>query len=272
MKKQINSTFEKKKFPITKKQKEIIQFLYRFRYLNRIHIQKLLYHKDYRRINAWLLDLTQKEYVGRIYNNVQGENREASIYYLGKLGKSYLESVGIKSTYLKTLRSENIKTLLTRNHALAVADIYILLRTFSEKEKTQLEFLTKPDYSEEKWFKHIQPDAYFIYDHEYSYFLELDLETEAPITLKKRLTKYLRYYYINNWHHLSKDYFPAICVISLTEKHTKHLMGITEQLLRTYTMPPVVFKFTTLAQLKNKGLNGAICSMPFSPHEYFYLI
>ena len=47
---------------ITPKQQEIPKLIYKFRFLNRIQIQTLLNHKDKRRINSWLKDLSEKEY------------------------------------------------------------------------------------------------------------------------------------------------------------------------------------------------------------------
>ena len=41
---------------LTPKQQNILVLLYQYRFLNRIQIQTLMGHKDYRRINAWLAD------------------------------------------------------------------------------------------------------------------------------------------------------------------------------------------------------------------------
>ena len=46
---------------LTKKQLEILTLLYRFRFLNRSQIQKLLNHKKISRINIWLKDLADKK-------------------------------------------------------------------------------------------------------------------------------------------------------------------------------------------------------------------
>ncbi len=46
---------------VTKKQEEILQLLYIFRFLNSRQVQEFLGHKDHRRINSWLKDLVKKE-------------------------------------------------------------------------------------------------------------------------------------------------------------------------------------------------------------------
>lgn len=45
---------------ISPKQKEILKLIYKFRFLDRIQIQILMKHKDYKRINVWLKDLAKK--------------------------------------------------------------------------------------------------------------------------------------------------------------------------------------------------------------------
>ncbi|MDA1317406.1 MAG: hypothetical protein O3B87_05310 [bacterium] len=62
---------------ITNKQKEILHYLYRFRFLNRIQIQSLLNHKDPKNTNVWLKDLTTKNYTGKIFERTPGINKPA---------------------------------------------------------------------------------------------------------------------------------------------------------------------------------------------------
>jgi hypothetical protein len=47
---------------ITKKQKILLTIVFTFRFINSKQIQQLLNHKDHRRINSWLKDLTEKGY------------------------------------------------------------------------------------------------------------------------------------------------------------------------------------------------------------------
>lgn len=75
---------------ITKKEQEIIRLLYRFRFLNRVQIQALLGHKDYKTINMWLRDLREKQYVDRIYSTHYAERTKPAIYYLSVNGIRHL--------------------------------------------------------------------------------------------------------------------------------------------------------------------------------------
>ncbi len=93
---------------ITNKQKEILLLLYRFRFLNRIQIQKLLKNKDYKNINVWLKDLTDKNYTKRIFEKKAGINQSA-IYFISKNGIKFFRShPGCEGEYLKKLSQEVI--------------------------------------------------------------------------------------------------------------------------------------------------------------------
>src|SRR5258708_20997867 len=78
---------------ITQQQQRILILLYRFRFLNRLHIQKFLHHKDKKTINVWLKDLKEKEYICRIYDDETfGENTKLAVYYIDIQGISFLKT------------------------------------------------------------------------------------------------------------------------------------------------------------------------------------
>ena len=74
---------------ITKKQLEILTLLYRFRFLNRSQIQKLLNQKDFKRIIINLNQLTNTNYIRRYYNSKTVT--VPAIYSLGLNGKKYVK-------------------------------------------------------------------------------------------------------------------------------------------------------------------------------------
>ena len=53
---------------LTTKQTEILKLLYTYRYLTRPQLQKLLNHKDKRRIISWLKDLRDNKFIDWKYN------------------------------------------------------------------------------------------------------------------------------------------------------------------------------------------------------------
>jgi len=78
---------------ITTKQGAILELLYRYRFLNRIQIQALMRHKNYKTINEWLKDLREKQYVTWIYSDHFLERTKPAIYYLNSNGNRYLKTL-----------------------------------------------------------------------------------------------------------------------------------------------------------------------------------
>src|SRR5258708_12689766 len=77
---------------LTGKYSEITELVYKYRFIDRIQIQKVLNHKGPRRINTWLKELTEAEFLGRIYSNKLLENTKPTIYYLSYKGISYIKN------------------------------------------------------------------------------------------------------------------------------------------------------------------------------------
>jgi hypothetical protein len=76
---------------ITNKQQEILQLLYKYRFLNRIQIQTLMGHKDKKTINMWLRDLRAKHYVEWIYSTHFAEKTKPAMYFIGLNGVRWLK-------------------------------------------------------------------------------------------------------------------------------------------------------------------------------------
>jgi hypothetical protein len=79
---------------ITNKQSEIIELLYRYRFLDRIQIQALLGHKDKKTINLWLRDLKAKQYIDWIYSPDDfALKTKPAIYFLSINGIRHLKTI-----------------------------------------------------------------------------------------------------------------------------------------------------------------------------------
>ena len=112
---------------VTPKQLEILLYLYRFRFLNRSHIQKLLHHKDPKTINVWLKNLTQKNVIGRHYSTKLKENTKPAIYFLvAKSRYLLIEEPGVDEKLLKKrIYREKTRSQRFVNHSLTLADFYL---------------------------------------------------------------------------------------------------------------------------------------------------
>lgn len=204
---------------ITRRQQDILRLLYSYRFLNRIQIQTLLEHKDYKTINMWLKDLTAKGYTVRIYNpNHFAEKTKPAIYYLALNGIRYLKSRNYDDEYeqyatteLRKRYRESSRSQSYIDRCLLLADCTISLdqaRDETSYPNTYYFYETEADYVGGSYY-HFMSEAEYIhpqlcfskeqYDgwgEPYSaehYLLEV-FDTNLPrYRLKKRLTNYVQY-------------------------------------------------------------------------------
>ncbi len=137
---------------ITEKQEEIVGLIFKFRFMNRKQIQIILGHKDTHRINVWLKDLVEKNFLGRIYSHKLLENTKPAIYYLHnngilwskirmgeKYGQDDLEPRAVKKFYADKIASQTFIT-----HSIAICDLYLQFKAL-EDEPWEYEYITKTE-------------------------------------------------------------------------------------------------------------------------------
>lgn len=179
---------------ITNKQKEILHYLYRFRFLNRIQIQSLLNHKDPKNTNVWLKDLTTKNYTGKIFERKAG-NTEPAIYYLSKNGIKFLHAIEeIEKDTLKKLRQEKRKSKNFIQFSLSIAQAYLQLR---EKHATGFKFYTQSDYPANGVIKDLSPSFAYVYsdnDTIQQYSCEIFKENTPRFAIRARINQYIEFF------------------------------------------------------------------------------
>lgn len=251
---------------ITNKQQQILLLLYRFRFLNRTQIQTLLNHKDPKRINEWLKDLKQKEYIEKVNTTNQKENTKPTICFIGKKGISFLRSqkncsqVIIRKLYRENERSDNFMS-----QCIFLADIYLDLKNQSQKNKSFV-VETKSDI--------INPDSIF---HS---LIELDLQiaflkkdvakteyfilqifdlTLPVYSVKKCLKNYIDFYFQNTWEDDTGKTFPIVLIICANKFKLISTKRLTKKLLNNYQNPEDFhIRFTTLEEIKKHGITSEI--------------
>jgi len=124
---------------ITNKQQEILNLTYKFRFLNRIQIQQLLKHKDRRRINTWLKDLVEKQYLNRIYSNNIGENIKPAIYYASINAIRYYRAIAQSNSYLKKLYHDSKRSESFIAGQILIADICLDIIAINNGGKAKLQ-------------------------------------------------------------------------------------------------------------------------------------
>ncbi|OGK51764.1 hypothetical protein A3B02_02445 [Candidatus Roizmanbacteria bacterium RIFCSPLOWO2_01_FULL_42_14] len=167
---------------VTKKEHTILLLLYIFRFLNSKQIQEFLIHKDHRRINSWLKDLEEKEYIVREYTPIYGVLTKPAVCYLTTKGRKHIkESYNYYfPPYLKRISRDHKVSKAFKTRCQIIADWYItripptkagisIVDTLIKhcitaiEEKMPLntvQFFTPSYFPTFKLLKHIKPDAY----------------------------------------------------------------------------------------------------------------
>lgn len=182
---------------ITNKQKEIILFIYRFRFLNRIQLQKLLKNKDHRNINSWLKDLTLKNYIIRIYEKSNQINTIPAKYFLSINGIKYLKSISIDSSLLKKFRQEKRRSDNFIEKSIFIADIYLKLLSLESMQNDSLKFYSQSDFPKEGVIRELMPDFAYVYkvDNKLQHFVgEIFTDNMKSYQVLGRIKKYLEYF------------------------------------------------------------------------------
>ena len=139
---------------ITEKQQQIINLVYQYRFINRRQIQRFLKHKDPKRINVWLKDLVEKEYLGRIYSRKLLENTKPAIYYLHNNGILHIrflkgeEAVNeeLDFKYVKKFYKDKKASETFITHCIAVCEICLMYVESGRKRKDiEYEIITKSE-------------------------------------------------------------------------------------------------------------------------------
>lgn len=251
--------------PLTPKQQEILKLIYRYRFLNRIQIQKLLKHKDKRRIISWLKDLREKEYVDWHYNATDFiAKSQPGIYYLSLNGIRYLRSLNEYPTEeLRKRYKESTRTQTFINHCLLIADSAIALQAKSS-DKLKYVCVLPADYinpdSEYHFLGELKPHLFFSkqQDNETTNYLLENLEQTLPRhQLRKRLKDYVEYLSGGDWD----DTFGPQPVVLFVCSTTAELLYVKRRLRKLFEDEDIEnasIRITTVEKLKAESVVNRI--------------
>jgi hypothetical protein len=246
--------------PITNKQTEILKYLYHFRFLNRIQIQALLKHKDYKTINLWLKDLTEKEYTERIYSTKYGEINKPAIYYIGPNGVKHLRvNTNCPKEQINKLGREKDRSQSFISNCQFLADIYIDLKNKSNEKlkysaKTKSDF-TNPD-SPLRFLAETTADMVVEKDDgsmKKYYLLEIIDDTLPGYMIKKRIKSYIDLYFSNSWEDNTGENFPTIILVCETLPILMSIKRYAKNLLSEYDDIDLKIQLATEQEVKKNG-------------------
>lgn len=248
---------------ITKKQETILQLVARFRFLNRIQIQQLLNHKDYKTINAWLRDLTNKEYLTRLYTKTFPENTKPAIYYLAPKGIHYLKVLnGSNTDQLQKLYRESQRTTAFINTCLLTAAIYLDLRVRGN-EKVRFTMHIKSDYPSHPYanlLNSLSPHAFIEQEangQTKRYFLEI--LTDLPnAQLRQRVKKYLSFCEGGEWEAATGLPFPTVLLVCPNANVSAFVKRYAMSKIAAADTPLPVIHFALADQVSKSGITGNI--------------
>jgi hypothetical protein len=214
--------------PVSNKQLEIFNLLYKFRFLNTNQIQKLMNHKNPQGIQEWLKDLTKKGYIKQWYSTkTYADKMTPAIYSLTKLSRKKLKAnEEYEISVLNRIYGDKDASQIFIDHNLLIADIFLIL---FEENQDKLKFFTQAnlvgyDYLPNKR----QLDAYIaIKDSNKKtrrFFLKI-FDTGVPrYALRALINQYFEYADGDDWRENTINTpFPKILLVCADENMKKFL-------------------------------------------------
>lgn len=148
---------------LTDKQQEILHYLYTFRFLHTNHFQKLLQHKDKKRVKEWLKDLVQKGFIYHVKNEEESfiDRTKPYVYCLDlKARKLLKKQKNCDLLVLDRIYKEKKKGQKFINTCLLIADMYLFF--ISQKDPGQeIEFFTESELVGYEYFPEERPSTTF---------------------------------------------------------------------------------------------------------------
>lgn len=246
---------------ITSRQDDIIDLIYRFRFLNRSQIQQLMHHKHHRTIHLWLNDLVTKGYLSRIYSRTFPDNTKPAVYYLAKNGIAHLRTPWRQPAHTLYREAQRSEAFIQR--CLLLADIALELRE-AATDHHQTKILTKTDYrgfSSVSILKGVDPDALITErtkdNVEIAGFLLL-LEDDVQIRLRRRVKKLLTVYDQNEWQYTTAKPFPTPFIVCPNWRVLTYLAKYIRATMRRLEITGLELQITTREELKEYGFTGDI--------------
>ncbi len=248
---------------ITNKQKQILFLLYQFRFLNTHQLQKILNHKNPKRVQTWLKDLKDKKYINTNYSpKTYIENTKPATYYLASQARHILkENKNCDLSVLSRIYKEKSRTNKFISQCLAIAGIYAFFLTQKDKSD-EINFFTESDLVRFDYFPDSLPSAYISVKAQTEskrYFLDYFDENTPSFVLRNRIKQYLQYYEDGKWQENSNNSpFPSVLIVCPNERTKKHIYYYAKAVLDKTFNDDVTFFLTKYENLKSNTIKKEI--------------
>ncbi len=248
---------------MSKRPKEILDYLLTFRFLNTRHIQKLLNQNNPTYIQTLLGKLLKSHYVKRHYSRkTYDASSTPAIYYLAARSRHILKNNDSwNAKVLERIYKEGTRSEKFIDHCLMLADIYLFFRSQKES-KEELHFFTKTALGAYDYFPEELPDAYIALKSKRKtkrYFLDLFDPSLPPRFIRRRLRAYLAYEQDGSWQDATGDsYLPSILFVLPSENMKKHINYYAKAKLENELDDTISLFLTTTISIKNAKNNSNI--------------
>ena len=233
-------------YKLKNREKEIIDNLLRFRFLNRPQIQTMLNHKYKEKVIRWLNNLTKRGYIFRIYSKEFAA--VPSIYCLNKGSVPYLKEKGIEERIIKRFYKEITRSQTFRDRSILIADIYLNLQ--KQTRKASLNFYTQMDLENIDHLPNNPPHAYFSIKVKNKltkrYFLEVFDPQPPRFWMIERVGQYIEYFQSYEWQDNASTKFPEVILVAPDEKSERYLK---KQVREQSEDEEILFRITTWKRL-----------------------
>ena len=214
--------------PITDKQTQILLSLYKFRFLTTHHFQRLLNHKNPKRIQIWLKDLKDKQYITTLpTTNTFTDNAKPYIYHLATKARHILKNhTTCDLSILDKIYKEKTRTPSFITHCLTLANVYLFFLS-QKKPDEELFFFTGNELTNYDYLPEQLPSAYIALRRKKQvkrYFLELFYPYATAGVLRYKFRAYLKYADSGTWEtNENNKPFPTVLFICPSQRLKNHI-------------------------------------------------
>jgi hypothetical protein len=268
---------------ITMRQKEILDLLYKHRFLNRIQIQALLNQKDYKNTNLWLKDLREKQYVEWIYSTHFAEKTKPAVYYLGINAIRRFKQNDVHEGHILKYYRESGRSQAFIDRCILLADACVAFKQANRAVEAELSarqvkeddiwftYETEAEYIEGGYYEFLNDTdihPHLIYAKENyseetvvaSYTVEVFDPTVPRYTVRKRLKNYVNFLDSEEWQsETDEDKPPIATFVCPTKADMIYCKRATKKLLEdAWDTENIHMRFTTVESIKRHGFRAKI--------------
>jgi hypothetical protein len=268
---------------ITDRQKDILDLLYEHRFLNRIQIQALLGHKDYKNVNLWLKDLREKQYVEWIYSTHFAEKTKPAVYYLGINAIRRFRQLDVHEQHILKYYRESVRSQAFIDRCILLGDTCIALKQANRAVETELR--SRRIKESDVWFRY-ETEAEYTSGGYYTFILDTDIHphliyakesygedtilasytievfdpTVPRYTVRRRLKNYVNFLDSEEWQSETNEEKPPIALfICPTKADMIYCKRATKRLLEDlWETEDIHMRFTMAESVKKQGFGGRI--------------